>query len=218
MEFQLVEHIIRLESSFFGLSIRDIRSLAYQIAEKNNLQHKFNRTMQLAGKKWFYAFLKRHPKISVRQPENTSINRAKGFNREAVSLFFDLLETIVRSNGIDASRIFNMDESGFTTVQKKCAKIIAEKGKKRIGRVVSGERGTNTTIVCCANPSGFFIPPMFIFKRKRLHPTLGKGTPPGSLIEVADHGYITTELFIKWLQHFIYNVKPTPEKKGHFTA
>ena len=74
--------------------------------------------MQLAGKKWFYAFLKRHPKISVRQPENTSINRAKGFNREAVSLFFDLLETIVRSNGIDASRIFNMDESGFTTVQK----------------------------------------------------------------------------------------------------
>ena len=131
VEFQLVEHIIRLESSFFGLSIRDIRSLAYQIAEKNNLQHKFNRTMQLAGKKWFYAFLKRHPKISVRQPENTSINRAKGFNREAVSLFFDLLETIVRSNGIDASRIFNMDESGFTTVQKKCAKIIAEKGKKK---------------------------------------------------------------------------------------
>ena len=54
---------------------------------------------------------------------------------------------------------------------------------------------------------------MFIFKRKRLHPTLGKGTPPGSLIEVADHGYITTELFIKWLQHFIYNVKLTPEKK-----
>ena len=30
---------------------------------------------------------------------------------------------------------------------KKCAKIIAEKGKKIIGRVVSGERGTNTTIV-----------------------------------------------------------------------
>ena len=118
VEFQLVEPI-RLESSFFGLSIRDIRSLAHQVAEKNNLQHKFNRTMQLAGKKWFYAFLKRHPKISVRQPENTSINRAKGFNREAVSLFFDLLETIVRSNGIDASRIFNMDESGFTTVQKK---------------------------------------------------------------------------------------------------
>ena len=119
MEFQLVEHIIRLESSFFGLSIRDIRSLAYQIAEKNNLQYKFNRTMQLAGKKWFYAFLKRHPKISVRQPKNTSINQAKGFNREAVSLFFNLLETIVRSN---ASRIFNMDESGFTTVQENVRK------------------------------------------------------------------------------------------------
>ena len=77
-----------------------------------------------------------------------------------------------------------MDESGFTTVQKKMC-----------GRVVSVERGTNTTNVCCANPSGFFIPPMFIFKRKQLHPTLGKVTPPGSLIEVADHGYIHNSTF-----------------------
>lgn len=52
---------------------------------------------------------------------------------------------------------------------------------------------------------------MFIFKR--LHPTLIRGTPPGTLIEVANHGLITTEIFIKCQQYFIYNMKPTLEKR-----
>lgn len=54
---------------------------------------------------------------------------------------------------------------------------------------------------------------MFIFKRKRLTPFLGRGVPPGSVVEISENGYITNELFVKWLQHFIDYVKPTLEKK-----
>lgn len=81
----------------------------------------------------------------------------------------------------------------------------------------------NTTLVCCSNAASIFVPPMFIFKRKRLAPQLGRGAPAGSLIEVAEHGFITSELFLKWLQHFIDFVKPDKNKKvillldGHTT-
>ena len=59
-----------------------------------------------------------------------------------------------------------MDESGINTVHNP-GKILARKGCKQVGRVVSGEKGTTTTVVCAMNAPGDFVPPMFIVKRKR---------------------------------------------------
>lgn len=101
--------------------------------------------------------MKRHPNISIRQPENTSRSRASGFNKENVDQFFNILRENVQLNKIDSTRMFNMDEWGFTTVQTKCAKIVAQQGKKSVGTVVSAQRGVNTTlrqcigIICTAN-------------------------------------------------------------------
>lgn len=200
-----------------------MRNLAYSIVEKNNLKNIFNKEIKQAGKKWYYGFMARHPKLSLRQPESISISRAKGFNRENVNEFFDLLEAVVDQNKFDATSIYNMDKSGFSTVQKKNSKVISEKGKHQVGAISSGERGVNTTFVCCCSAAGSFVPPMIIFKRIRFHAALAKDKPAGSLIEVSESGYINTELFIKWLQHFIETVKPTPNKKvlllldGHTT-
>lgn len=53
----------------------------------------------------------------TKQSVITAKCREKGFNNESVNLFFDLLDMIVRSNGIDGSRIFNINESGLSTVK-----------------------------------------------------------------------------------------------------
>ncbi|XP_022816222.1 uncharacterized protein LOC111349354 [Spodoptera litura] len=220
----LVEHILFLEQHMFGFTITDIRRLAYQIAEKNGLKHNFNSTKKMAGKAWYYAFIKRHKdKISLRQPEATSLNRAKGFNRESIQNFFDIYEQIVDTNKLNANKIFNVDESGFQTVQKKPQKVLGGKGKKQIGALTSGERGVNTTMVACVSAAGQFIPPMIIFKRMRMSDQLKEGAPAGSLITVSESGYINRELFCQWLQHFAAVVKPTKEDKvlllldGHTT-
>ncbi|XP_026819139.1 uncharacterized protein LOC113557788 [Rhopalosiphum maidis] len=209
MEKELVSHILALDSLFFGYTITDIRKLAYDIAEKYSLNHKFNKEKKIAGKKWFYLFMKRNPNIVLRQPEATSMARAKGFNKENVMSFFDLLEKIVDQNKLTANRVFNVDESGFTTVQKKPQKVISQKGKRYVGSITSGERGINTTIVCCTNAAGFYIPPMIIFKRKRKAPELEIGAPSGSIVEISDTGYINSELFVSWLKHFHSCVKST---------
>lgn len=202
MEKVLVDHILLFEERFLGFTIKDVRKLAFDIAEKLGLSHTFNKEKRIAGKKWFYSFMRRNPHLSLRQPEGTSMARAKGFNRENVNHFFNLLEKTVDDYKLTANIIFNVDESGFTTVQKRQQKVIAQKGKHQVGVLTSGERGVNTTVVCAANAAGFFIPPMIIFKRKRKPQELEIDAPPGSVVVISDTGYINSELFVQWLKHF----------------
>lgn len=40
---------------------------------------------------------------------------------------------------------------------------------------------------------------------------LMNGTPPGSVYDCHPSGWIQSEIFTKWLKHFIDHVKPTKE-------
>ena len=98
--------------------------LVYDVAEKNDIPHGFNRVSKMAGKTWYRKFMLRHPEISLRQPEATSVARASGFSNEAVGRYFTLLEKIIDEHKLTAMRIYNMDESGISVVQKSCQKVI----------------------------------------------------------------------------------------------
>ena len=43
MEKELVKYLLSLESMMFGLTTNDVRNLAFQLAEKNNLPNSFNK-------------------------------------------------------------------------------------------------------------------------------------------------------------------------------
>ncbi|KAJ4449527.1 hypothetical protein ANN_00928 [Periplaneta americana] len=87
--------------------------------------------------------------------------------------------------------------------------------KRRVGKVASAERGQIVSIVCCLPPTGIYIPPAVIFPRKRLNPELYRDAPEGILHLISDSGFMNTELFVEWLQHFTQFVKPTKRILHH---
>jgi len=78
-----------------------------------------------------------------------------------------------------------------------------------VGRVVSAERGTTTTVVCAMSASGIYVPPMFIFRRKNMNSRLMNNCTPGAVGVPSPSGWIDRNLFVRYLQHFVAYVKPS---------
>ncbi|XP_008480367.1 jerky protein homolog-like, partial [Diaphorina citri] len=210
-ENELESYILTASKSFYGITIDTLRSVAYQFAIANNLKHNFDVETQKAGRDWYYGFIQRHPAISLRTPEATSLNRIMAFNEDEVKIFFENLTALQSKYNFQPKSIYNIDETGISTVQK-CSKILAQKGLKQVPKATSGERGVLTTVVCCMSAGGTFIPPMFIFKRKRMNELLMKGASSDMVATVSDSGWTNEDIFVDWLRHFVKNAKPTPEE------
>lgn len=179
-ENELVEHILQMEGRLFGLTLTDLRTLAFELAERNNIKHNFNSEKRMAGKCWLYSFLARHKKVTLRTLEATSAARAVGFNKPVVEKFFQLLVSLYDKYKFTPDRIYNVDETGITTVPNKTSKVLSLKGKRQVGGLMSAERGQLVTAEICMSASGAFMPTMFIFPRKRMNPELLDDALPGT--------------------------------------
>ncbi|RUS83591.1 hypothetical protein EGW08_008645 [Elysia chlorotica] len=209
-ERELANYIHCCSERHFGLSSVEARKLAYQCAKKFTIPTppSWDRE-QIAGEDWFLSFRKRH-QFSLRKAENTSLGRAIGFNRPAVQLFYDNLAQAMSRHSYGAHQIYNVDETGVSTVPSS-ARVVAKTGSRSVGRIVSAERGTLVTLVCAINAIGNSIPPMFIFPRKHFKDHFLIGAPPGSKGVANGSGWIKEENWLEYIQHFIKYSKPSAE-------
>lgn len=157
LENELVQHIKKMESMFFGLTTDNVRKLAFQIAEAKQIPHRFSTKTKMAGWTWLNGFRQRNPTISLRSPESTSAARARAFNKVQIAKYFQMLSGVLDEHKFQPNDIWNMDESGITTVPSKNTKILATKGRKQVGVLSSAERGQRLTAVCCMNATGKFM-------------------------------------------------------------
>lgn len=213
LEEEFVQHIRDMETRFFGITLKDLQKLIFEFADKNNIKNPFNKEKGIAGQKWIKGFLLRNPQISLRRPENTSAARAQAFNKENISEYFKVLNQILEKYKFPPENIYNVDESGLSTVQKRPQRILATKGRKQVGALSSAERGQHLTAVCCMNAIGTFVPPAFIFPRKRMKNELMDNAPIGSTAFCQENGWMCKEIFVQWLEHFVHYTKASEQNK-----
>lgn len=167
-------------------------------------------TRKTTVKNFYYDFMKRHPELALRTPESTSIMRAVGFNKPQVDAFFNKLGELIQKFSFPPSRIYNADETGISTVHEN-TKVISVKGKRQCGKLTSGERGRNVTLMFCMSAIGQFIPPLFIFPRQKMNQRLMIGAPDESFGVAQANGWMNAEIFLTWLKHFAKHAHPTEQ-------
>ena len=202
-ETGLEEYILTCSQMFHGLGYKAVRRLSFEYAQRKGKTYPISwEENAMAGKEWMLGFMKRHQRISLRSPEATSMSRAIGFNERSVASFFDLWVKTQAEQKFNPDMIFNLDETGITTVQN-IPMVLATKGLKQVGQISAAERGTLVTVCCCVNAVGKSLPPVMIFPRVHFKDHMISGGPPGTLGLATQSGWMNSELFPRVLDHFI---------------
>ena len=205
LEIELVAYLLTCSMMSHGLTPLQTRKLAFTFALANNVKVPNNWIIdEEASRDWFTGFLKRHPTLSIRAPEQSSQSRASGFNRPVVDKFFENLMNVLVRYKFPAHRIWNTDECGIPTVLGP-PKVIAKKGLKQVQQTVSHERGVNTTMIGFISASGTprRIPPVYIFPRKKFLPAMTNGGPAGCVGLAHPSGWVNGDTFLTSLVHFV---------------
>ncbi|XP_030752233.1 uncharacterized protein LOC115879477 [Sitophilus oryzae] len=173
------DYIVKAANIYYGFCPKEIRKFAYELADKYKLAMPPHwKDKQMATEDWFSRFMKRHPQLSLRCSQPTSLSRATSFNEGN-----------------------NVDETGITTVQKP-NRIVTKKGTRQVGALTSAERGTLVTLTCAVNAVGNVVPPMFIYPRIRYQEHFIRDGPIGSTGTGNASGWMQDTEFLKYLQHF----------------
>lgn len=206
-------YIIKCSKIYYGLSISELKRLAYDFAIKCGIEYSPEwDEMKMAGRKWYEFFKKRHPSLTLRTPEQNSLNRAKAFCKKNVDIFFRQYDQITSETAYGAAEIWNMDESGFSTVPTKFGEIITEKGAKRVAIMASQEHGTLVTMALAVNAFGQHIPPFFVFPRKNMHSMDLDLTTQASSGAASESGWMKQEQFVEFMRHFIRHSKASKDR------
>ncbi|KAF2898949.1 hypothetical protein ILUMI_07210, partial [Ignelater luminosus] len=175
-EDELDEYNTKCSKMAYRISTKECRKLAFEIEIRNNIKVPDSwHVGKSAGIEWMRHFLKRRRNISIRQPEACSLSRLTSFNPYNV---------------------------GVTTAHKP-RKILAEKGSKQVNQCTSAERGVLVTIYSIVSAAGTYLPPALVFPGKYFKAHMLAGAPAGSLGLANTSGWMTSDLFIQVLDHFI---------------
>ena len=130
------------------------------------------------------------------------MSRAIGFKRRFVKSFFELWANTQAEKKFGPDIIFNLDETGITTVQN-IPKVVAAGGLKQVGQIIVDEGGTFVTVFCCVSITNKkSLPPVMIFPRVHYNHMI-TGAPSGTLGLATQSGWMNGELVPRVLDHFI---------------
>ena len=115
------------------------------------------------GKDWWYAFLRRHPQLSVCLPESLQLARASSCTPERLDGWYKEFGEFIKFHDLQGKpqRILNANESEFSLCPKT-SQVIAMRNQKHVCSVTSNTKTQITTPVA-ASAAGNVIPPTHVF-------------------------------------------------------
>ncbi|KAG5896078.1 hypothetical protein JTB14_006867 [Gonioctena quinquepunctata] len=189
-----------------------VRHQMFRFCDINKIPNNFNKEKQLAGRDWLSSFLKRNADLSLGKTQPMNPTRAQKLNKAIVSDYFTKISELMATMNIKdkPQNVYNMVEKGCRLTIHHQQRVMSEKGVRRVHMVAPPEHAENVTVVACCNAMGNSIPPMILFRGKRLKPEFCDNLPHGSLVKMAPKGTMTTQLFNEFLRHFAQNKSNGP--------
>ncbi|KAI8488705.1 hypothetical protein Bbelb_334880 [Branchiostoma belcheri] len=199
-EEALVKYSMYMATKGFPLTAGVMKALAKEIdavsSKEKGEAPRFGG--KLPGKRWWSAFRRRHPEISLRSPDSLDRARAAMSNARVVEKHFEQLGQLLSENKLHDRpfQVYNADETGMSMDARK-SRVVVPTASKRAPSIRSGGRD-HITAMSCVSAAGAVVPPMIVFNRAMPSGKFSEGGPPGALYAWSESGFINKELFEEW--------------------
>lgn len=204
-EKRLVDWMISMAKAGFPVSKEDLQNSVKRLVAELDRDVPF--TDGRPGRSWCTSFLKRHPGLSFRTPENLTSVRAQ-VSQEKISTWFQEVQLYIQENNLDSvlldpKRVFNADETAFF-LNPKGNKILAQKGQKKVYQVVNADDKECLTVLITGNANGDVSPPLICFKYERIPQDLVAEMPNKWGIGKSANGWMTGEVFFEFISNVFH--------------
>jgi hypothetical protein len=115
------------------------KKLVYNFVE-HNISHSSNSSIKKDGDDWLTNFISKY-KLSLRISESTSIRHLMSFNKPNIETYISLLKKLSLKYKFEASQIFNINETGISTVPNKLPKVLSPTGSRRVAKLYLVKEG-----------------------------------------------------------------------------
>ncbi|KAK1931854.1 Tigger transposable element-derived protein 1 [Phytophthora citrophthora] len=156
----------------------------------------------VVGEGWYRRFKDRFPAIGARRSQPVTKARNTVSTEDITSFFWSLTKVMIENEiGLDASHIFNVDETAF-----KCGNIstqvVALRGSRNVWHT-DPSMSFHLSFVACGSAGGNAVPPLFILPGERVDIyILEECSIPGAAVTTTGKAFMTARLFTRWLVFF----------------
>lgn len=207
-ENELVEWIFFCCSQGFPVTKQKLIDSVKLLCDNDNRKTPF--VNNKPGMSWFEAFVKRHPNVAERVPENLSVTRAKvtelgirGWFKEVKNYLIEASSEEENLLTIDASRVFNGDEIGVS-MNPKPSSVLAPRGTKNVYSIVSNNEKENVTVLVTANAAGNVAPTLVLFAGQSIPKDVIKIAPPNFSFGHSENGWMTAKNFYEYVTNVFF--------------
>jgi hypothetical protein len=161
------------------------------------------------GPGWTGRWLQRNPEYLRRKQKPLAATRKNTHNPEDIQKWYNKLEAVIKSWGVQNEDIYNMDETGFRIGVGRAHEVITRVTSKRRYLSDPDNRDYITSIECiCA--SGKVLPSLIIIKAASLQERwIVDELAPDNSIAYSDSGYSNDDINLAWIKHFDRVTVPT---------
>ncbi|KAG5278043.1 hypothetical protein AALO_G00094560 [Alosa alosa] len=203
-EEALLRYIFWMAAHAFPITKSVALVLAIQICKRRGRPNPFVNMEKGLSKMWWSRFRARHPTVASRRANPLERERLHGATVERVDELFHICQALYDQHEFSGTLelIYNCDETGFGDKGHSRQRILCHKGQRCVyaQQVTTRE---HITVHCCANAAGESIPPFVIFRGSFPSTAYGLEGPQNALYGVSEKGYMDSDLFLKWLGHFV---------------
>ncbi len=194
----LVKYLVYMGESGFPLTRKMMKMFVIHIIKNSGRETSVNMDKG-PSYEWIRNFLKRNQDELRARTVHPVTSQYVAVGQPSIDNFYKLLEEQLKLINNDPSRLYNMDETGFSRDMRQKGQVIAPKGVRQAFKVELNISG-HITVVMAISASGQVLPPKIVYSKSLPRGDFRTSVPCNWTFSTSKSGFVNGDIINHWFE------------------